>query len=250
MRWLAVALALTTMACGGSDDAEAPSGSGRGPFSAAAAAPTPPRAPPTSPRSRSRGPDPVAHGAVAPAIVPGPIGSTTRVDVTETTTEAHERDLGVELANAIGSPASCIDLETARSLHGHLRVHVTATVMATGSITRATATGSGLSREALACVEARALAAHLAAPIERAPRGVSASLDYDVSATDDTRTTSTPDFVLQPGAVAPGVVTPAVGPDRPVEGRVTPSSTLPATGGAGRPEGSVAPDIVLPARTP
>lgn len=245
-----IALALCVVGCGSSEEASPPARE-RGPF--AEAPPTlsaPPPADPSSSRGRrSRESERFGSGSLEAT------GTTSATTTTTTTTTIevpgeHERDLGADLASAIGSPASCIDVETARALHGHLAIRVTATVMATGSITRASASASGLSPAAIACVEDRALHAHLTPPIERAPRGVSTTLEYDVAATADTRTTTTPEIPTPRGAVAPGIVTPAIGPDGPVQGSVAPSSTLPALGPSGRPEGSVAPDLVLPARTP
>jgi hypothetical protein len=242
-------LVLALAGCGGEEQATPP-GRERGPFGAASTAPVAPtaaaeRVVPAGRRSRE--PDMFAHGPIAPSSGGG-VTSTERVEATIELDAPAERNLGAELVTAVGSPAGCIDLATARSLHGRLTIQVSATVMPTGSITRASASGSGLPPAALDCVEARALAARLAAPIEGAPRGISGTLEYEVTATDDAVTVTTPDIPTPRGAVAPGIVTPALGPDGPIAGNVAPSSTLPATGPDGRPEGSVAPDVLLPAR--
>jgi hypothetical protein len=109
---------------------------------------------------------------------------------------------------------------------------------------------SSLPEAAVHCVEQRVLGAHLTGPIEGAPRSVSTTLRFEVTATDDTVTHETPEW-HQPGQVAaPGIVLPAQGATGPASGSVRPDSVLPAVGATGRPEGSVQPDIVLPARAP
>ena len=183
-------------------------------------------------------------GPTAPPPPPPPPSAPTLAEAPA----PQERSLPAELATAIGSPASCLDLATARALHGRLTVQVSATVTPAGNVTRARASGGGLPPAALACIQARALGAHLSPPIEGAPRSISTTLAFEVTTTADETTTETPVW-RQPGAVAdPGVVLPAVGASGRPEGALAPDSTLPAVVPAGRQEGTVAPDIVLPAR--
>ena len=135
IRSMAFAIALCTVGCGGEDTAPAP-GHERGPFGAASSAPVapPPVPAPLGPTGRrSREPDMFDHGTIAPST--GTVGATTtdHVEITGGTIVAPaERRFGVELATAIGSPAGCIDVATARALHGRLVIQVSATVMPTG----------------------------------------------------------------------------------------------------------------------
>ncbi len=246
--WLVVALASALAGCG-DDEPPTRADRGRGPFTGVAVSTAP--APTDVPGARHRQDfDTLDHDSIAHAHAPTAAGGTPAPppSLADTAATPEQRNLGGELATALGSPATCIDIATARTLHGRLTMQVTATVTPTGTVTRATASGASLPEATLACMQARALTAHLAAPVPGAPRTISTSLSFDVTTTDDTTTRETPEW-HQPGAVAsPGVVLPAVGAQgRPV-GAVTPDSTLPAVGAAGRPEGSVRPDIVTPAQ--
>jgi hypothetical protein len=248
---IVVVATLALVACGG--DAPPPSGSGRGPFGVAA--PPPSTGPGTTASAHGHHTldsfdhdsfeHPAAHVAVRPPPsagadgVPPPPGSTTGEG---------ERNLQTELVTALGSPATCLDTATARTLHGRLTLQVTANVTPSGNVTRATVSGSSVPESVITCMQARAMSVHLAAPIEGAPRAISTSLAFEVTTTDDTRTTETPVW-HQPGQVAePGVVLSAGGTEGRPQGAVAPDSTLPAAVTTGRPEGAVAPDIVLPAR--
>lgn len=243
---LAIVILVSLTACGGDPE---PSVDRRGPFGAPTVATSAPLATSAGPRQHYDL-DTLAHDPLD--RVPGPSAratTTTTGGAGGSAAAAPEgRNYAGELATAIGSPMSCIDLATARTLHGHVTIQVTANVTPSGGVTRATAAGAGLPPTALTCVQNLALAARLLAPVADAPRVISTSLTFDVSATDDTVTHETPVW-HQPGAVAePGVVLPAVGAQGRPEGSVAPDETMPAIGATGRPEGSVAPDIVLPAR--
>lgn len=139
------------------------------------------------------------------------------------------RDLGEELRAAIGDITGCLDAETARSLHGSLTVNVTATVLPSGTMSRANATAP-LPEAARRCIQDRALHASIAA-VERAPRSISTTLRFEVEASAPPPPVReyAPDYT-PPGAAAPGV-------------------TLPALGGP-PPPGAQAPGLVLPARVP
>ena len=237
----ALTIVLLLSACGSDEPAAAVGrGPGRGPGGGAA----PPPSSTTTPIGRHD--YRVLSGSIPTArILPS---APSAPSAAPAAAPARERDLGAELAAAIGSPATCLDLATARALHGRVTIQVSATVTPAGSVTRATASGGGLPAVAIECVRGRALGAHLAPPIEGAPRTVSTALAFEVTATDDATTHETPAW-HQPGAVAqPGIVLPAVGADGRPAGALAPDSVLPAVGAQGRPEGSVQPDLVLPAR--
>jgi hypothetical protein len=247
MRAAVLALAaLLTIGCG--DDEAPASAPHRGPFGAPAVSVA--DLPPTSVASgRShREHDTLDHEPLH--VTPPPTGgtSTTTGTTAATAAEPEGRNYVAELATAVGSPAACIDTAIARTMHGRLSIQITATVMASGGVTRATASGGSLPESVVTCMQARALAARIAGPVEDAPRTISTTLTFDVATTDDTVTQVTPDW-HQPGAVAePGHVLPAVGAEGRPEGAVAPDSTLPARAPAGRQEGTLAPDVVTPAR--
>jgi hypothetical protein len=247
---LAIGVVCALVGCGGDDP---PPTVGRGPFRGPPATTRPAAAAPLAgPGATGRREYGTTDHTTLHAAPPVTGGSTTTTSVTPAATTAEEahRDLPADLAAAIGSPASCIDTTVARGLHGRLLVNVSATVTAVGTVTRATASGTGLPESTIECIRARALAAHLAGPVEGAPRTISTTLAFDITTTDDETTTETPVW-HQPGAVAePGHVLPAGGTvtARP-EGSVRPDSVLPAVAPSGaHQEGRVAPDIVLPAR--
>lgn len=245
---MVLALGLAATGCG--DDTPATPAVTRGPFGspAAPAASTAP-APTTSVLAgRRHVPGTLDRDPIDPVARLAPTAARTTTTTTETTAEPEPRHLDTELAAAMGSPAPCIDVATARTLHGRLSVNVSVTVTPAGNVTRATVTAGALPEPALACLEARALGVRLTAPVEGAPRSVSTTLAFDVTTTDDETTRVTPEW-HQPGAVArPGVVLSAGGTEGRPTGAVSPDAVLPAVGATGRPDGTVSPDIVLPAR--
>lgn len=239
-------------ACGGDEEAGPSTSHPRGPAGVTGSVPA---APPTElgVARTHHDIDTLDHAVLHPTSPGGALPSTPlgtdpgEGSSTTSAAEPAERNLGDELRAAIGSPESCIDLATARTLHGHLSISVSATVTPAGGVTRASASGGSLPESVLSCVQARALAARIAAPVEGAPRTISTSLSFDVTTTDDEVTRVTPEW-RQPGAVAtPGIVLPAVGAEGRPSGAVAPDIVTPAIGATGRPEGSVSPDIVAPA---
>jgi hypothetical protein len=162
---------------------------------------------------------------------------------------ATPRDLGSELRAALGTPTDCLDVETAANLGGSLRVTVRAWVSVTGRVTRAEASGSA-PESVRSCIADRAEALSLTAPVEGAPRAVSAELVFGVQAERPPPPPERPLLVLPRGAQSPGVTLPAVGAEGRPGGFVAPSTTLPALVEEGRPAGFVAPSSTLPAQVP
>lgn len=119
------------------------------------------------------------------------------------TTEApRERDLGAELGEAVGSIQACLDLETARRIDGTLRVPITAQVLPSGRISRASARGGSLSREQNQCIEGVVTHTSLRGPIDGAPREVSTTLELDVEITEGTPgETSTTEWTVTMGGL-------------------------------------------------
>lgn len=77
-----------------------------------------------------------------------------RITVETTTEETAERDLGSELAVALGSPTDCIR-DFVASSPTTIRVSIGAIVRPTGMCIEPTAYGSGLSAAALECIQKR-----------------------------------------------------------------------------------------------
>jgi hypothetical protein len=162
------------------------------------------------------------------------------------------RDLGDELRQAIGGIEGCLDVQTAANLGGALSVSVSATALPSGRLQRASVGAPALPSAAIDCIRARVEAASIAPPIEGAPRRVSTTLRFQVSAsvTTETRRVLAPDVVsLPPGARAPGMTLPALGAD-PIPGARAPGIVLPAVVGEGPAPGYVAPGLTLPAQGP
>ncbi|MET0285714.1 MAG: hypothetical protein ABW352_14640 [Polyangiales bacterium] len=91
------------------------------------------------------------------------------------------RDLSAELAERLGSPTSCLDLEKAVSAGGRLNIVVVAEVMPSGRITRAQASAPDQPASALRCLETKATSAGLRGPVPGAPLSVTATLPIEVA---------------------------------------------------------------------
>ncbi len=174
-------VALTLYAC--SDSAPAAS-SRRGVLPdeqkpAPVAAPAPPP-PPPPPRSSLDSPfakklDPAALQAQAPEQ------TAQEAEPAPSPTEAPKRDLSAELAERLGSPTSCLDLEKVVASGGRLDVVVVAQVMPSGRITRAQVTAADQPGTSLHCLESKATSASLKGPVPGAPLAVSATLPIEVA---------------------------------------------------------------------
>ena len=186
-------------------------------------------------------------GEASPGRSPSEFVITEQVTTAPPPTPPVARDLSEEFRAAIGDITSCLDAETARSLRGSLTVNVTATVLPSGTMSRANVTAS-LPEPVRRCIQERALHASIGA-VERAPRGISATLRFEVeaSAAPPPVREYAPDYI-PPGATAPGLTLPALG-GAPPSGAQAPGLTLPALGGA-PPPGAQAPGLVLPAQGP
>jgi hypothetical protein len=87
--------------------------------------------------------------------------------------EKEERDLAAELKALVGQPTSCLDLEKAAAGGGRVSIRVNASVLPSGSISRASVSAVGQNSEALRCIEQLVLGGSLKGPIEGAPLSVS-----------------------------------------------------------------------------
>ena len=246
---LALLVALAT-GCGGEDEAPSTVTRGPGPLRGGALAPAAPAPPaPTGPAPRTR-----ADQRVAP---PSPASAGWLVDPieqTETTTETTagrpaERDYARELRTALGAPRECFPDALLAASTGTLRVPVRVVVTSGGRVTRAEAGGS-LPDEVRECVRRHAEAVALAAPVEGAPRTISAEVVIEIQRQGGETAPPVAAPSAPSGAQPPAVTLPAVGAEGRPEGFVAPGTTLPAQGPAGRPEGFVPPDRTLPAIAP
>ena len=168
-----LALVVATSACDASESAPAdPATRGPGSGTAPAAAAPAERGDPfvrpeDDPRPRIGSVEPPATPAEAP---PG--------EAAEAAPEAQrppERDLSAELRTLAGDPSSC--LSGISDLPDEIAITVEATVTATGVITRSYARGGGIPEDAVECVRRRLDGARMRAPIENAPRSVTAILE-------------------------------------------------------------------------
>ena len=167
--------------------------------------------------------------------------------------EERPRSLGDELRAGIGDVSSCLDVQTAARLRGSWSVSVSATALPSGRLQRASVSGSSLPTAVQWCIRDRVEAVTLAQPIEGAPRSVSTTLRYEVSAevTTETRTRFADDEAPPGNTQAPGVTLPALAPSGPAPGAVAPAYVQPALAPrAGPAPGSVPPAVTLPALSP
>lgn len=121
-----------------------------------------------SPFDRVQGPAaaPAPPQAQAPAPEPAP---------------APERDLSSELARLLPAPAECLDLARA-SARGKVAISVTAMVMPSGRLSRASVSVPGQPAESLKCIEKRVLQGVLPPGVPKAPIQVEANLAVEVVA--------------------------------------------------------------------
>lgn len=94
---------------------------------------------------------------------------------------APERDLSSELARLIPAPGECLDLALA-SAGGKVAISVTAMVMPSGRLSRASVSVPGQPAESLKCIERRVLQGALSPDVPKAPVQVQANLALEVVA--------------------------------------------------------------------
>ncbi len=188
-KYLALALFLLALGCGRRDEGTSgppppPRGSVRGGGIGRASAPAAPSAPaataPASPtRARTEARDDwrsIGRPATDEAPAEAPAAPTEAPAV-------EERDYPTELAAAYGSPTSCFDYARISTFGESLRVNVSVTVMPSGRVNRATASGTGFTPEEVACLEERAMNTSLRGPIDGAPRTISTRIEYAIATT-------------------------------------------------------------------
>lgn len=188
LRLAPVVLFLLALGCGRRDEGTSgpplpPRGSVRGGGVGRAATPPPstPAPPAATGRTRARADDDWRS-------VGRPAASDEAPTTAETTPPAEAaapaaRDYAGELTAAFGSPTSCFDYARISTFGESLRVNVSVTVMPSGRVNRASASGTGFTPEEVACLEEHAMNVSLRGPIDGAPRTISARIEYAIEAT-------------------------------------------------------------------
>ena len=90
-----------------------------------------------------------------------------------------ERDLASELARLVPPPGECLDLAAA-SAQGKVAISVSAMVMPSGRLSRASVSVPGQPQESLKCIERRVLQGALPPDVPRAPIQVEAKVALEV----------------------------------------------------------------------
>jgi hypothetical protein len=224
-----VALGLLALSgCGTNDNA-------RGPDREATAGVHPVAPMPTAPEQRgwahAPAPEPMDFTLTPPPEPERVIEE--RVEVPPTappeTTTAPTRNLGDELREAVGDISSCLDVQAAAAAGPSLSISISVTALPSGHFQRASVSAGSLPVTSIDCIRARVEGASIA-PVEHAPRTVSTTLHFTVSAhvTSETTTTFARDLPPPGHTQAPGVTLPALAPAGPSPGSVAPAHTLPA----------------------
>lgn len=213
-----------------------------------------PRRPRVRPESlgwaRTPQPEPGPLDLPAPPAAPIVVEETVTSEPQATPEPPAPRDFGGDLRAAIGDISGCLDAPTAAALSGSLSVGVSATAMPSGRLQRASVSAGSLPQPARDCILARVEAARLATPVEGAPRSVSTTLRFGVTAelTTQTRTRPATDPPPPGRTQAPGVVLPALGEPGPAPGARPPAVVLPVLAEPGPAPGYVPPAQTLPAQ--
>lgn len=208
--WVASALALSALSlaegCGKTDPPRRPQGLLPGEEGARAPVSSPPEttqplaAPPRP--TTSQLPSPFAQRAPDPgALMRADAGATDAPAAEEPSAASASdagpppRDLSAELSTMLGAPVPCVDYAAVASGGGRLTIGLSAYVVPSGRITRATVRAPGQPSEAVRCLEKRLSSASFRGPVEGAPREVSATVPLEV--------------VSQPAQPAPAAAPPA-----------------------------------------
>lgn len=142
----------------------------------------PPAPPPSAPPPPSSLPSPFATGTPDPGALVNRGAAPDVPDAGPPAAEVSKRDLGVELAQLVGQPLSCVDFAAIVAGGGKLAITVHAQVVPSGRITRADVSAPGQSETALRCIEKLVTAASLQGPVPGAPRKVTTTVTMQVVA--------------------------------------------------------------------
>ena len=93
-----------------------------------------------------------------------------------------ERDYAAELLEAIGAPTACLAPRVGGAAPKELSIGLEVQVIELGRVTRAYARSPQLTEDELTCVRKRLEGVRFRAPVESAPRSVSATLRFELKA--------------------------------------------------------------------
>jgi hypothetical protein len=170
-RLRALAALLVLFGCGWDEVGNAPSPSQRGgPREVTVAPPRPPPAPaaPAQPQLAQQ-PQPAAD---RPSMFK-PAAAKTE----EEAKKEPARDYPAELLAAVGTPVSCFKPRVGPEAPPEIRIALDVHVIESGMVTRAYARSAQLDESELDCVRKRLGALRLRAPVDAAPRSISATLE-------------------------------------------------------------------------
>jgi hypothetical protein len=94
-----------------------------------------------------------------------------------------QRSLQRELETMLGSPASCLQPRAAVNGASKLQISLSASIMPSGAVSRAEASGAGLHPDELKCLRDRIESLRFAEPIEGAPLTVTGSVTLEQAPT-------------------------------------------------------------------
>jgi hypothetical protein len=133
---------------------------------------------PAAPAQPGNAPAPAAEEA--PVAAPEPAAAAEA----EAKEEKKQRDYAAELLAALGTPADCLHERSGEAAPSELKIDIQAYLLDSGFVSRAYARSPLLDEGELQCLSKRAGALRLTAPIEDAPRAVSATLTLQLKAAD------------------------------------------------------------------
>lgn len=169
---LVAACSLAAMACGGSkgDDEGALQARPRGPGNQELAVPRT-----ADQKTAAKADEPYK----SPFDEDTPTGAAAQPEEEKKEEEKEERDLGAELKSALGSPASCLKPREAENAPDRITISISAQLVGSGRVTRASVSGAQLEASEIDCVRRRVEAIRLG-EVEDAPRGVSTSVELEL----------------------------------------------------------------------
>ena len=181
---LACVMPGASLACGGGggEPQASPPASSRGPRKYAADVPSPDEEARRAAEAAEAAKRAAAASPIAPAAKPAAEAPAAAKPAAE---EKPARDLGAELATAVGNLAACVQPRTAGSgtaAGTTLAIGLEAVVTENGIVTRSSVRASALEAPELDCVRRRLAAVRLRAPVEEAPRTVTTSITLTLQA--------------------------------------------------------------------
>jgi hypothetical protein len=131
-------------------------------------------------------PKPVEPALPQPEAEPRPsIFKTAQQSAEAEKPKAQERDYPAELLSAVGMPSACFKPRSGPNVPPEILVQLQAHVTEAGVITRAYASSAQLEEAELDCIRKRVGTLRLRAPVEAAPRSISATLELKLKKTSE-----------------------------------------------------------------